>query len=349
METLELVGAVVGIGAMGGLSLYLTLFVLGLSLYLGWIDLLPALQPLQLLENPWIWGSALALYVIEFGADKIPWVDSAWDLLHTLIRPIGVMLVAAASLGSAPPLVLVLGVLLVGSTALAAHLTKSGARLIINTSPEPFSNTAASVAEDLVVVGGAWLALKYPLLALGLAAAAIGLFCYLAPQVFRLLKARARFLLACFLPPSAAKGEPLPATLPHDLHIALSKSLGKEAAVQWAVPCITGKLDGVGGNVSGYLIGPAGGEGVYFAGWKWWSIQAVPLDLRGCRLEDRAAWTRNIWTFYRPSEGVAARFSFARTEQGLLERLKAALPAGSGTPCFPAGAPALPPLPQPAS
>lgn len=346
MDTLELIGAVVGIGAMGGLSLYLTLFVLGAALSMGWIDLLPALAPLQMLDNPWIWGSALALYIIEFGADKIPWVDSAWDLLHTLIRPLGVMLVAAASLGSAPPWILVLGVLLVGSTALATHITKSGTRLIVNTSPEPFSNTAVSVAEDLIVVGGAWLALQYPLVALGLAVGAFALFCYLAPQVFRLLKTRFGILFSCFLP---ARQGPLPADLPHGLHIALSQKLGREAEIAWALPCITGKLDGIGGNITGYLVGLGGTEPLYFAGWKGWSTPAVPLDLSGCRLEERHGWTRTDWTFYRPSQGVAMRLLFARTERGLLERLKALLPGECRTPSSPTGPPALPALSQPAS
>jgi hypothetical protein len=348
METLELVGAVVGIGAMGGLSLYLTLFVLGLSIHLGWIDLLPALQPLHLLENPWIWGSALVLYIVEFGADKIPWVDSAWDLLHTLIRPIGVMLVAAASLGSAPSWILVLGVLLVGSTALATHITKSGARLLVNTSPEPFSNTMVSVAEDLIVVGGAWLALKYPLVALGLAVAAFALFCLAAPPLFRLVKTRFRFLFSCFLP--AHDASPLPADLPHDLHIALSQKLGHEAEIGWAVPCITGKLGGIGGNITGYLTGLQGSDDLYFTGWKWWSTPVVKPDLSGCRLEERHGWTRTDWTFYRTSEGVAVRLLFARTERGLLGRIKPFLPPGcrAATPEQPEKERALPPsLPQP--
>jgi hypothetical protein len=109
------------------------------------------------------------MYVVEFLADKIPWVDSVWDLIHTVIRPVGGALIAVAALGQASPTVEGLVALLGGTVAAGTHLTKAGTRVMVNASPEPFSNWALSLLEDVFVVGLGLLTLKYPLLALGVA------------------------------------------------------------------------------------------------------------------------------------------------------------------------------------
>lgn len=149
---------------MAGIRVYLTVFGVGLAGLLGWVDLPPALQATQ---SWWVLGTAGALAVAEFLADKIPGVDSVWDLLQTLARvPAGAFLAAATlspdgSLGA--------GALATGAgAALASHGLKSGVRALLNTSPEPASNWAASVAEDTVVVGGLALALSHPWIALAL-------------------------------------------------------------------------------------------------------------------------------------------------------------------------------------
>jgi len=112
---------------------------------------------------------ALVLYVVEFVADKIPWVDSAWDAVHTLIRPVGGAFIAVASLGEATPMTEGLMALLGGAVAAGAHLTKAGTRAVVNTSPEPVSNWALSLAEDVFVVGLGILTLSYPVAAFGVA------------------------------------------------------------------------------------------------------------------------------------------------------------------------------------
>jgi len=147
---------------MAGIRVYLTVFGVGLAGALGWLDLPPALQAT---ESWWVLGTSGALALTEFFADKIPGVDSGWDLLQTLARvPAGAFL-AAATLS--PDGQLSGGVLAAGAgVALTSHVLKSGSRALMNTSPEPVSNWAASITEDAVVVGGLALAFAHPWIAL---------------------------------------------------------------------------------------------------------------------------------------------------------------------------------------
>jgi hypothetical protein len=105
------------------------------------------------------------LYAVEFVADKIPWVDTAWDAVHTVIRPIGGALVAVAALGHASAATEAIAAILGGSVAMTTHLTKAGTRAVVNTSPEPFSNWVLSFAEEIFVVGLTWVAMQHPVLA----------------------------------------------------------------------------------------------------------------------------------------------------------------------------------------
>jgi hypothetical protein len=148
---------------LAGIRVYLTVFGIGLAGLLGWLDL-P--QALQVTQSPWVLGVSGALALAEFFADKIPGVDSGWDLLHTLLRvPAGAFLAAAAM---SPDGHLGAGMLATGAgVALASHGLKAGTRLLVNMSPEPVSNWAASGTEDGLVVGGLALAFVHPWLALG--------------------------------------------------------------------------------------------------------------------------------------------------------------------------------------
>lgn len=148
---------------LAGVRAYLTVFGVGIAGLMGWLDLPPALEATT---SPWVLGVSGALAVAEFFADKIPGVDSGWDLLHTLLRvPAGAFLAAAAI---SPDGELGAGMLAAGAgAALVSHTLKSGTRALINTSPEPVSNWTASVAEDTVVVGGLAMAWSYPWIALG--------------------------------------------------------------------------------------------------------------------------------------------------------------------------------------
>lgn len=157
---------------LAGVRVYLTVFGVGLAGLVGWLDLPPALAAT---ESPWVLGVSGALAAAEFFADKIPGVDSGWDMLHTLLRvPVGAFL-AAATLS--PDGELGVGAMAAGAgAALTSHLLKSGSRALINTSPEPVSNWTASVAEDTAVLGGLALVFAYPWVALGIVIALTVLF-----------------------------------------------------------------------------------------------------------------------------------------------------------------------------
>jgi len=177
---------------MAGIRAYLTVFGVGLAGLLGWVDLPPALEATQ---SWWVLGTSGVLALAEFFADKIPGVDSAWDLLQTLARiPAGAFLAAAAL---SPDGDLGTGALVAGAgAALASHALKTSTRALLNTSPEPASNWTASVAEDTVVVGGLALAMANPWLALTLVVGASALGAALVWWIWRTLARGVRRLLA---------------------------------------------------------------------------------------------------------------------------------------------------------
>ena len=172
---------------LAGIRVYLTVFGVGLAGAFGWLDLPQALQAAQ---SPWVLGTSGALAAAEFFADKIPGVDSVWDLLHTLLRvPAGAFLAAAAM---SPDGQLGGGMLATGAgVALTSHLIKSGSRALLNTSPEPISNWTASVTEDVAVAGGLALAFSHPWLALGLVVSISVLFAAFVWWLWRRLFRRA--------------------------------------------------------------------------------------------------------------------------------------------------------------
>jgi hypothetical protein len=198
METLALLGSALGLSVASGLSLYGTVFVAGLAIHVGWASLAPGTERLAVLADPLILTVAGVLFAIEFLADKVPWVDSAWDAVHTLIRPIGGALLASRVFGELSPAAEVIALLLLGSVTLATHGAKASARLTVNASPEPFSNILLSLSENGLVAAVVWLALAHPLLALGAGLAALALavtiVVWLGRRAVRALRARRRGL-----------------------------------------------------------------------------------------------------------------------------------------------------------
>jgi hypothetical protein len=170
MELVAELGRTLAFAYASGVNLYATVAILGLAAHFQWVALPPQFAAF---DNPWVIGTAIALYVVEFFADKVPWVDTAWDMLHTVIRPVGGALVAVTTLGEATPAVQAMIGLAGGTIAAGSHFTKAGARAAVNTSPEPFSNWALSLFEDVLVIGLGVVALKYPVIALVVALAAI--------------------------------------------------------------------------------------------------------------------------------------------------------------------------------
>ena len=185
MEILATLGRTLGFSLAAGVNLYATVAVLGLAARYGWVQL-P--EQFQVFNNPWVIGAAAVLYVIEFVADKIPWVDSIWDSVHTVIRPVGGALIAVAALGDSSPAVMGLIALLGGTAAAGSHITKAGTRVAINTSPEPFTNWFASLAEDAFVIGLSLLTLKFPLLALLVSVTIVVMIVWLARRLWKWLR-----------------------------------------------------------------------------------------------------------------------------------------------------------------
>jgi nicotinamide riboside transporter PnuC len=187
IELLTSLGRTMGFSFAAGINLYATVAILGLAERYGWVAL-P--EQFRVFDNDVVIAVALVLYCVEFVADKVPWLDSLWDAIHTLIRPVGGALIAVASLGHASPTVTGLVALLGGSLAAGTHLTKAGTRAVANTSPEPFSNWILSLAEDVFVVGLAALAMKYPLLAAVVVAVGVVLMLMFATWIARAIRRR---------------------------------------------------------------------------------------------------------------------------------------------------------------
>ena len=170
-----------GLAWASGINLYATLFTLGYLANTGNIDLPPNLQ---IVANPAVMGAAGLMYCVEFFADKMPGVDTGWDAIHTFIRiPAGAML-AAGAVGDLNPAVELAAAMLGGGLAAGAHATKAGTRVLINTSPEPFSNWAASVSEDIAVIGGVWACINHPVLFLIALAFFILFMIWLLPRIW---------------------------------------------------------------------------------------------------------------------------------------------------------------------
>lgn len=182
-ETLAAIAVALGAGWASGLNTYAAVLVLGAAERLGLVNL-P--HSLEVLASPWVMGVAALLFALNFFADKIPYVDSINDVLQTFVRiPAGFLLAYGAAGGLSPEVAVIAG-LLGGTLAAGTHIAKTGSRALINTSPEPFSNIAASLTEDVAVVGGLALAIAHPITFLCLLAAFVALLAWLLPKLVRL-------------------------------------------------------------------------------------------------------------------------------------------------------------------
>jgi len=242
VERLDLLAVALGLAALAGINLYLTVFATGLAIHFHWITLAPQYQSLEVLGNPWIITIAGILYFLEFFADKIPWVDSVWDAVHTVIRPIGGALLAIQVLGHPSPAYTIIVALLAGGTSLVAHTAKAATRLASNASPEPFSNIGLSLGEDAAVLGGLALVHFNPVLALVIFLICIAAFFYFAPRILRAMKVKI-WLAWRKLNGPADRDEPV--KLPSILPARLAPIFGHEnvlgETVAWAVPCVSGR------------------------------------------------------------------------------------------------------------
>ncbi|MXO48997.1 DUF4126 family protein [Erythrobacter vulgaris] len=193
MGVMEIIGIAGSVSLLAGWRLYLSIFATGLAMRLGALPLPEHLQSLDALANPWVMGIAAIAAIAEFFADKVMWLDSAWDAVHTFVRPVGGALLALAIVDPSDPATQVVAFLLGGGAALTAHAGKAGARGVVNASPEPVSNVAVSTAEDVVTAGLLYVAYEYPYVAGGVALVLLALvvwLIWLARKVMRRLFAR---------------------------------------------------------------------------------------------------------------------------------------------------------------
>ncbi|MFZ0467712.1 MAG: DUF4126 domain-containing protein [Thiogranum sp.] len=216
MDSLEQVGSVIalsmGMAWASGINLYAALLTLGVLAHTGNL-VLP--EPLQVVANPLVIGAAAVMYVVEFFADKVPGVDTGWDVVQSFVRIPGGAILAAAAVGDLSPAAELAAGILGGGLAATTHATKAGMRVMINTSPEPVSNWSASITEDVAVIGGVWAALNHPYVFLGLLAVFVLLMAWLLPRIWRGIKAVVSKLTSLFGKPAKPPALPEPSAGKH--------------------------------------------------------------------------------------------------------------------------------------
>jgi hypothetical protein len=255
MQELSLLGVALGLASLAGINLYLTVLVTGLAIRMDWVTLTPALHGLEVLSDPLIIGVAGFLYLIEFFADKVPWIDTAWDSVHTFIRPVGAAALAVAVLGNTNPVFEIVAALLAGGMALTAHVAKAGTRLVANTSPEPFSNIGLSLGEDGVVLAGLCLLVWNPVVGLAVAAVFTGVVVAVLPRLLRGIRAKLWLAWRKLNCPPEDDLETAPGRrIPGHCELQLRRSHASTAPIGWAAPCLSGGGPRLPANLSGWLV-----------------------------------------------------------------------------------------------
>jgi len=324
VDKFNLLSVALGLACLAGVNLYLTVFVTSLAVHQHWIVLSPSYQSLEVLGQPWIIGLSGVLYLLEFFADKIPWVDSAWDTVHTIIRPIGGALLAIQTLGHQSPGLDVLVVLLAGSTSLVTHTAKASSRLVANSSPEPVSNIGLSIAEDVAVLGGLALIYHNPVLAIAIFALAIAAFLYFAPKILRSMKAKIWLALNKL---NAAADLRRPSTLPIALPSRLAPTFSKQnllgETISWAVPCISGRGHRIPANLFGALIATnEEPHKIVFVARKNWKPFCQTIELEGSTISREPQFLSENLVIV-PNEGRSPKYSFlfTRSRGALVEQI----------------------------
>jgi hypothetical protein len=324
MEKLDLLAVALGLAALAGINLYLTVFATGLAIHFHWITLAPQYQSLEVLGHPAIITIAGILYFLEFFADKIPWVDSAWDAVHTVIRPIGGALLAIQVLGHPSPVFTVIVALLAGGTSLAAHTAKAATRLTTNTSPEPFSNIGLSLGEDAAVLGGLALVHFNPVLALVIFLIGIAAFLYFAPKILRAMKAKIWLAWKKLNGPAdLSRPMKLSVTLPTRLASVFSRENVLGETIAWAAPCISGRGRRISSNLSGALVATnEEPRKLVFVARKNGRPFARTIDLEDSMVDHEPRFlSENLVISPAAGKGPKYLFVFPRPDAALVERL----------------------------
>ncbi len=324
MDRLNLLGVGLGLAYLAGINLYLTVFATGLAIHFHWITLAPAYQSLDVLGDPAVIIFAGVLYFLEFFADKIPWIDSAWDSVHTVIRPIGGALLAIQTLGHPTPAFAVIVGLLGGGTSLISHTAKATTRLTANTSPEPFSNIALSLAEDIAVLGGLALIHFNPLLALSIFVLTIFALLYFAPKMLRAMKAKIWLAWKKLNGPADLD---MPAKLPIALPNRFASIFNRQnllgETIAWAAPCISGRGRRIPPNLFGALVATdQEPRKLHFVGRKNGRPFSQTIDLDGSMITHEPKFlSENLIIFPAAGKGPKYLFVFPRSQAALVEKI----------------------------
>ncbi len=190
MTAISILGLAASLSLLAGWRLYATVLFTGLVARFGWFDLPPQFASLHALASPWVIGASAFGFIAEFFADKIAWLDSLWDTVHTVIRPLGGALLALTVVSPQDPSLQIITFLLGGGAALLSHSAKAGTRAVINTSPEPISNIAMSAVEDVATSGGLALAMSHPVAAGATSITLLVFFAWLVHRLWRAIKNR---------------------------------------------------------------------------------------------------------------------------------------------------------------
>jgi len=323
---LHLLSVALGLAALAVVNLYLSVFAPGLAIHYHWITLAPPYQSLEVLGNPVVIIVAGVLYAVEFFADKIPWIDSAWDAVHTVIRPVGGALLAIQVLGHPSPTFSVIVALLAGGTSLITHTAKTTTRLTTNTSPEPFSNIALSLGEEVAVVGGLALIYHNPIAALVVFILAIAAFVYFAPKILRALKARIWLVMKKLNWPADLSQ---PVKIPTDLSSALTSVFNRNnllgETIAWAVPCVSGRGRRIPANLFGALVATnEEPRKLTFVGRKSGRPFSQTIDLEGSMVTHEPKFlSENLMIL--PATGKGYLFLFPRSRSAIVSEMVAYL------------------------
>lgn len=309
MEVLDQLSVALGFATLAGINLYLTAFVTGLAIRFQWVVLAEHYEDLAVLGEPVVLLVTGVLLLTELLADKIPWVDSVWDAFHTLIRPVGGGLLAVSAIGTAKPELEVIIALVGAGAATVSHGFKSGTRLAVNHSPEPFSNGAVSVAEDVAVLGGLTLMAVDPKILAGICLIFLGIAIYSAPKIFRRLRGFYWLLFHNVLGDRPSAGT-MPALSEEEMEaLCRGGQAMKPSQVLACVPVLTSRTGSLPG-MRPWLVG-----------------RLVAIEGEGGG-PARLILVAKRWHRYRTAEFPAVPLHFLRQEGLLGEKLRVYEPGG---------------------
>ena len=330
MDIIQQLGTALGLGFLSGVRLYLTVLVIGAAVRFHWFQLTDSFPCLGILADWRVMMLAGTACVIEFIADKVPWVDSAWDSIHTFIRPIGAALLGASAFSQSDPAIRVMLMILCSGVALTGHSAKSATRLAVNHSPEPFSNVALSLVGDIAAPVATWVTFKFPFATLCLVGLFLAVAWWLSPKIYRMMRVEltgVRTALNRWFGAEASameRGESmpgLPARTPPELiahlrpvpveWIEALRRRGYVPALSRGLYCAAGKsIPGLRASI-GYLVFTNDSR-VVFITRRWFRLRWFEAALSEA---DSFSWTRHFVTdsFSFRSQGKQREFEVFRT------------------------------------